>query len=158
MMKYGAFICLTLALVFVTACSSSSKLSKEELNQKNYEQVYGLIDVSEVDEKPEQMPKYPNGNGGLIADIQKHRKYPETAIAENIEGNVIVGFTVNKKGEVEKLSVERSVHPALDQAALDVMQKLQPWYPAYTDGEAVPVRLKTMVTFRQPIQSKEITQ
>ena len=141
---------LFLIAISLTACAPKFLVSKETLQAKNYEEVYGLIDVSEVKEKPEQMPQYPGGNGGLIKDIQENLVYPETAQQEKIEGNVIVAFTVNKKGELENVSVDKGVSPALNSAAVNALGELQPWYPAFNEGESTSVRLKTLVTFRLP--------
>lgn len=148
--SYGPFLVFFL---FLFACASNLKVSKEELEQKHYQEIFGLIDVSEVEEKPDKMPMYPRGNGGLIGDIQENLNYPESAKQAGKEGNVIIAFTVNKKGAIENVKVDKGVDPVLDSAAKEVMQKLQPWYPAFNDGEAVSIDLKTLITFRLPPSS-----
>lgn len=147
-MKNTPILLLALSSLFIFGCSSSLKLSQEDLETKNYQEVYGLLDVSEEQEKPDQMPQYPRGNGGLIEDIQEKQVYPEDAKKEDIEGNVIVSFTVAKNGELKNIDVDKSAHPSLDKDAVRIMENLQPWYPAFTDGKAVPIRLKTLVTYR----------
>lgn len=158
-MKIVSYSTFLIFFLFLFACASNLKVSKEELKQKNYQEVYGLIDVSEVEEKPDKMPMYPGGNGGLIGDIQKNLNYPESAKQAGKEGNVIIAFTVNKKGAIENIKVDKGVDAVLDSAAKEVLQKLQPWYPAFKDGEAVAIDLKTLITFRIPQGSgSKITQ
>lgn len=140
------------ALLFFAACSSTKPPTAEQLTEMDYREVRGLFDVSETQEKPDKMPMYPKGNNGLITDIQSNVVYPQEAQNKGLEGIVIVSFTITDKGAIKNVGIDRSLGEPLDQAAMDVMKKLKPWYPAEMNGEPTDVNLKVLVTFRKLIQ------
>jgi len=95
----------------------------------------------------EEMPAFPGGDAELINFITSNTKYPEAAIAEKIEGRVIIRFVVNTEGKVEGLTVLKSVHPLLDAEALRVVSALPAFKPGRQGGEAVNVWFSVPVTF-----------
>ncbi len=121
----------------------------------DYREVRGLFDVSEPQEKPDKMPMYPKGNNGLITDIQSNVNYPQAAQDEGLEGVVIVSFTITNKGAIKNIGIDRSVAESLDEAAIDVMKTLKPWYPAEVNGEPTDINLKVLVTFRKPLENPD---
>jgi len=121
----------------------------------DYREVRGLFDVSEPQEKPDKMPMYPKGNNGLITDIQSNVNYPQAAKDEGLEGVVIVSFTITEKGAIKNIGIDRSVAESLDEAAIDVMKTLKPWYPAEVNGEPTDINLKVLVTFRKPVENPD---
>jgi len=144
-----------LLLTFLFACSSTKVPTSDQLTEMNYRVVKGLFDVSEPQEKPDKMPMYPNGNNGLITDIQTNVKYPKEALEEGVEGIVIVSFRITEKGAMKNIQIDKGIDERLDEAALDVMETLKPWYPAEVDGKPSEVELKVIVTFRKPIEDPE---
>ena len=52
-----------------------------------------------------------------------------------IEGTVIVRLFINKKGEITKYEIQKSVHPLLDTEALRVCKLLGNFKPGQEDGE-----------------------
>lgn len=78
----------------------------------------------------EEMPQF---NGGDLREFQKYCQqnliYPEIAMDNDISGTVIVQFVVNKKGEVVRAKVVRSVAPSLDKEALRVVNSSPKWTP-----------------------------
>ncbi len=59
----------------------------------------------------EEMPMYPGGEGELLKFLAENTRYPEEAIAQKIEGKVIIRFIVNTDGDTEGISVLKGVHP-----------------------------------------------
>ena len=143
------------SFLFLAACSSIKPPTAEQLTQMDYREVRGLFDVSEPQEKPDKMPMYPKGNNGLITDIQSNVKYPQAAKDEGLEGIVIVSFTITEKGAIKNIGIDRSVAKSLDEAAIDVMKTLKPWYPAEVNGEPTDINLKVLVTFRKPVENPD---
>jgi TonB family protein len=121
----------------------------------DYREVKGLFDVSEPQEKPDKMPMYPKGNNGLITDIQSNVKYPKEAKEDGVEGIVIVSFRITENGAIKNIEIDKGADERLDNAALDVMETLRPWYPAEVDGKPTEIDLKVIVTFRKPIEDPE---
>jgi len=143
------------SFLFLASCSSIKPPTAEQLTQMDYREVRGLFDVSEPQEKPDKMPMYPKGNNGLITDIQSNVNYPQAAKDEGLEGVVIVSFTITEKGAIKNIGIDRSVAESLDEAAIDVMKTLKPWYPAEVNGEPTDINLKVLVTFRKPVENPD---
>jgi TonB family protein len=63
--------------------------------------------------------------------------YPEEARKQQVEGIVVVGFTVQADGKATNFEVVQPVHPALDREALRAAQAANvPWKPAAKNGKA----------------------
>jgi TonB family protein len=95
----------------------------------------------------EEMPQYPGGDKALLDFLKENTKYPESAKANKIEGRVIVRFIVNKKGNVEGLSVMKGIDPALDAEALRVVGLLSGFEPGMQGGKPVDVWYMVPVNF-----------
>lgn len=105
-----------------------------------------IID-DEVYVKAEIMPKYTGGDAALLNFINRNTKYPEAAMAEKIEGQVIVRFIVNKDGDAEDPVILKGVHPLLDAEALRVIGRLKEFDPGYQGGNPVKVYYMAPVKF-----------
>ncbi|WP_430442040.1 energy transducer TonB [Providencia huaxiensis] len=55
----------------------------------------------------------------LRSEIERHKRYPRKARNTNVQGTVLVNFTLTPLGEITKVSIEKSsMHVQLDEAAL----------------------------------------
>ncbi|TSA26870.1 MAG: TonB family protein [Bacteroidetes bacterium] len=52
-------------------------------------------------------------------------------------GKVVVQFTVEKDGALSDVSITESVHPLLDNEALEVLKYMPRWIPAKVEGRPV---------------------
>jgi len=102
----------------------------------------GIYDVVE------KMPEYPGGDQALMEFLSKHIKYPTVAQESGIQGKVILGFVVSKRGKVEDVQILRSLDPNLDKEALRVVKLLGYWIPGEQGGKKVSVRYTLPVVFR----------
>ena len=94
-----------------------------------------------------KMPEFPGGNIGSF--IAKNIDYPVDAQDLGISGIVIVKFVVNIQGNVENIEIEKSVHPSLDKAAIDVIKKLPKFVPGEdVNGEKIPVHYSFPIEFK----------
>jgi TonB family protein len=96
----------------------------------------------------DQMPQFPGGDAALLKYIGDSTKYPENAMKNNIQGKVIVIFTVSEKGLVTNPKVLKGVDPELDKEALRVMSLLPAFKPGINKGKPVPVQYIVPLTFR----------
>jgi len=87
----------------------------------------------------EEMPEPPGGVPGLYKYIAENTVYPERAHENNIQGKVFVRFCVTSKGNIEQVSIYKSVDPELDAEALRVVKTLPPFKPGKQYGVPVPV-------------------
>lgn len=92
-------------------------------------------------------PQYPGGVKVLVEFIAQNTVYPEKARKKDIQGKVYIQFIVNKQGKVVKAKVVRGAHPLLDQAALDVVNKIPDWTPGKQAGEYVNVYYTIPINF-----------
>ena len=101
-----------------------------------------------VFEVAEVMPEYPGGTQALFEFISRHLQYPQKAIDSQTEGRVVLQFVVDKAGKVNNIQVKRSIDPALDQAAIDVLRARPDWKPGRQNGQPVNVRYTLPVVFK----------
>lgn len=80
--------------------------------------------------KVDKKAQYPGGKPALNAYLKKNLSYPQIAIDNGIQGNVMVKFVVSNKGKVKDVTVSRSVDPVLDQEAIRVVSEMPDWIPA----------------------------
>lgn len=107
------------------------------------EEDLGITDFTII----EKMPVFPGGEKTLQQFIANNLVYPKEASKQKIQGKVFVSFTVSKTGEVEKIKIARGVNPLLDEAAMEVVQKMPKWTPGYAKGEAVDVNYTIPILF-----------
>ena len=75
-------------------------------------------------------------------------KYPQDAIDANIQGKVVLQFTVNKEGQVEDVKVLHGVSETLDAEAVRVVSSSPKWEPGSMNGTPVNVKYTFPVLFR----------
>ena len=96
----------------------------------------------------EVLPKFPGGTEALLSFIKDNLKYPQKAIDEQTEGRVIIRFVVNSNGEISDPTILKGINKNLDQAAIDVINKLPRWKPGQQDGQPVSVRFTLPIVFK----------
>lgn len=99
-------------------------------------------------EKVDQMPEFPGGQRALMSYLSRTLEYPQKAIADGVEGKVLVEFVVCENGALCEEKVVRSLGSGCDEEVLRVVKKMPKWEPARKDGKPV----KTI--YRLPVQFK----
>ena len=94
------------------------------------------------------MPEYPGGETELMKFITDNTNYPRQARRKDIEGRVIVKFTVGLDGSVKDVSLTQSIHPLLDEEALRVINLLGKWTPGKIDGEFADTNFQIPFNFK----------
>ncbi len=110
----------------------------------------------EIYTQVDEMPTFPSGEDGLKYFLKQNLVYPEEAIKDSIEGNVIVSFIVRFNGTVDNPQIEESLAPAFDEEALRVVKAMPKWHPGEQYGEPVSVRMSLPVAFKY--EEKAITE
>ena len=98
-------------------------------------------------------PEYPGGKMAFARKLASTLKYPAKAMHEKIQGMVILQFIIDKEGHIIQPEVAVSVHPLLDEAALNAIKQMSKkcvWSPAKLEGENVQVRFTLPANFRLP--------
>ena len=121
---------------------SESKVSENLPKQQNgSDEIYDVVD---------QMPEFPGGYEALYGLLAKTVVYPESAMKEGKQGNVVVKFVVDKNGNITDPTILRNVDPALDAEALRAVKSLDVKFTPgkNADGKAVSVYFVMPISFR----------
>jgi protein TonB len=96
----------------------------------------------------EKESEYPGGLPGWQRYMLKNIKYPERAMNGNKQGQVIVGFVVDKAGNVIDPYISASVEYSLDEEALTILKGSGKWEPAFQNGHNVKTYKTQPINFR----------
>jgi TonB family protein len=102
-------------------------------------------------EKVNEMEKANCSHQKLNEYVANNLKYPEELKSKKIEGKVYVKFVVTNNGFVASTRIQKSLHPAADQAALDVVngmnEKVGKWTPGTKEGRPVTMDMVLPISF-----------
>lgn len=95
---------------------------------------------------------YTNVRNYMFRNLQ----YPPEAIRDNIQGIVLIRFSILATGNIDSIAVIESAHPLLDSEAIRLIRDMPRWKPVLFHGEPVPVTYKVPVIFEltDSIESK----
>lgn len=83
----------------------------------------------------EQRPVYPGGPAELSKYVSNAVKYPADAKRKEIQGRVMVQFSVNEEGELGDFKLTQKVEPMLDAEAVRGIKNMPDWQPGKIDGK-----------------------
>lgn len=83
----------------------------------------------------------------LLEQIYETLKYPSFARNNGIEGNVIISFTISKKGQIKDLEILRDIGGGCGEAVLKSVSMLDEMLPGKHRGVPVNVSYKMPVKF-----------
>ena len=128
-----------------------------EDDDKKVQEVIQAPIAAPVDEDPdehvvfqvvEQMPEFPGGQAALMKYLSNNVRYPVAALENNIQGRVIVQFTVRRDGTIGDVQVARPVDPSLDREAVRLISNMPKWKAGMQRGKAVNCKYTVPVTFK----------
>ncbi len=99
-------------------------------------------DATDVDEKKiytwvQVKPSFPGGEKARIKWLQDNLVYPSQAAEASIQGQVQVGFVVEKDGSISGVKIVKSVHSLLDREAMRLVKSMPKWIPGKQNGNTV---------------------
>lgn len=99
----------------------------------------------------ENMPEYPGGMSECLDFISKNLVYPEREKELGIEGTVAVQFVVSKDGSLRDIRIYPGTADnntdGMNEAALEVVEKMPNWQPGMQAGQKVNVRYMLPIKF-----------
>lgn len=111
-------------------------------------EVHDVVDdLKDVIDYPDQDARYIGGISRLQEFIADEVNYPQEAIEMNIQGKVFVIFVVEKDGRLSNVSIDRGVHPLLDQEAIRLIKKMPRWKPGKMGKLPVRTRCRLPINF-----------
>ncbi|QJX47147.1 TonB family protein [Hymenobacter taeanensis] len=96
----------------------------------------------------EEMPDFVGGQAALAKYLQRHLRYPASALRSSISGRVFVAFTVNSDGTIKDVEILKGLGYGTDEEATRVISAMPAWKPGRQNNRAVPVRYTLPITFR----------
>ena len=127
--------------------SSSSAAAKDSKSDKE-DKIYS---VAECDQRPEY--SHSTERHFLETWVYKYLKYPRAALANGIQGKVLVTFVIEKNGQVTNVEIVSGVDDDLDEEALRVVSVSPKWTPGRIKGEKVRTRVTLPIEFRLTTES-----
>lgn len=97
--------------------------------------------------KTDQQPFYPAGETSLYTFFYYNIKYSEKAIADKVNGNVMVSFYVMPDSTLSEIMVLSGVGYGIDEEVVRVLTPLK-YAPAIVDGEKVKMNVIIYVPVR----------
>lgn len=95
-------------------------------------------------------------NQKLTAFIQDHLTYPVEAKANNINGKVIIGFTIDQTGQIKNAEILEDLGYGCGEAALKVVNSMPKWTPGTEGDQVVSVDYKIPFQFNLPAKVAEL--
>ncbi len=92
----------------------------------------------------DQPPRYPDGPEAFLDWIRNHQRYPEAAIAQQVEGEVQVECVVDTDGTFNDARALTKLGAGLEEEALRLLRTCPDWTPARYRGK--PIRALTTIT------------
>ena len=110
------------------------------------------IEEEEIFVTVEEMPTFQGGGLPEFRNwVQSHVKYPQIALENGIQGNVVVQFVVGPDGKMTNFKVLQSPDKTLSDATIAVLEEANKlkkgWKPGKQRGKAVKVSFTLPVKF-----------
>lgn len=91
--------------------------------------------------------QFPGGMEPMKQFIIDNIAYPEQAIEKDVEGKVMVEFTVEKNGRISNIT-PLTGHKLLKREAFKIVQKMPPWIPALEKNKPVRTKCRLPINFQ----------
>lgn len=114
----------------------------------SYSQINEDIEVESFFPIIQSCASFPGGDEELRIFVKKNLKYPEEAADNNIEGSVLVSFTVTKAGEIRDIQIIRKVDALCDAEAVRIVKSMPRWIPCCPNKTPVACSFTLPISFR----------
>lgn len=106
----------------------------------------GVIPYYDCDTRPTFFGS-PDPRVFLQKFVYTYMKYPKAAIAQGIQGRVLVDFIIDEKGKVTDVKVLKGADPLLDEEAVRIITASPDWKPGKVKGQKVKSEMSLYVEF-----------
>ena len=141
LLKYILFVPLILGLVYGNSLNAN-EYAKGIISLETNSQQSGEVCLN-----PETMPEYPGGENALYKYLLDNAKYPVAAQEKGITGRIKCNFVIKKTGEIDNITIEKSIDPALDNEIIRIIKGMSKWTPGKDKGESVNVQYSLSFVF-----------
>lgn len=95
----------------------------------------------------ESPPQYPGGIDKFYSTVFSGVVYPPMATDNNIQGTVLVSFTIEKDGTMADFHIDRKLGYGTDEAAIKALKGAKRWNPGMQNGKPVRVKFNIPIKF-----------
>ena len=95
--------------------------------------------------KGSSLPQFPGGQDSLASFLRRNLHWPEREI--DVQGRVIIQFTVTKIGKIKHPHIIRKIYKSFDAEALRVIKLMPNWIPAHLNGKPVEMMYTMPINF-----------
>lgn len=125
----------TFTLLFVASLSFSQNTEEDSNTEKSF-----VINATR--------PQYDGGMPALTNFLSDNLQFSEADMGGLNAAKVIVGFTVEKTGEVTDVKVIKGVNKALDKEAVRIVKSMPYWIPGTQRGKRIRSQMSLPISFR----------
>jgi len=93
-------------------------------------------------------PEFEGGIANFYSFLAHKIHYPAVAKENNIQGEVFIGFWVEKDGSLSHFKILRGIGSGCDEEAVRVFKSSPAWTPGYQFGIPVRISYNVPITFR----------
>jgi len=93
-------------------------------------------------------PKIATGEKALIEYLWKKIVYPPTSRDNDIQGRVMVRFTITKTGIIEQVAIKRNVYADLDKETMRIIRELKLSNPPMIKGQPLSICITIPVVYK----------
>lgn len=93
------------------------------------------------------MPEFPGGRDSLIRFITSHMNYPDQALKDGLQGQVLIKFLVDTDGSIKNAEVHQDIGGGCGAEAIRIVKSMPNWLPGMRDGKAAAVTYMIPVSF-----------
>ena len=154
LLRFAIVFPLLAGILTYTSCDLVSSDDKEgESDVERIETEFVAADVPTYDKPPQftacEIAENQRDcfNAQMTAFIQSRLKYPETAKAQGLEGQVQVVFKIDAQGDVQDIKAQSS-HPEFEAEAKRIISLLPRFIPGTKNGKAVAVPYAVPISFQ----------
>jgi periplasmic protein TonB len=97
---------------------------------------------------PQHLPQFPTGEKAMLKYLAEKLRYPSKARAQDIQGTVLIHFTVDTEGNIINVRVKKRLSSECDAEAMRVVQGMPKWTPARSSGRTVNADFTIPITFK----------
>lgn len=84
----------------------------------------------------------------IVRRVEELKRYPASARVDRAEGKVVVKAVINEDGSIGEVNVfQSSGYPALDEAAVETMQRAAPFHLPHSLGQP-RITIKIPMSYR----------
>lgn len=95
----------------------------------------------------ETYPEFPGGKEAFVKFLRRHLRYPGMAAETGIQGRVILGFVIERNGDLSNIKVVRGIGSGCDEEAIRVLSKSPQWKPGIQNKQNVRVAYTLPINF-----------